>query len=237
MISEAIILAGGLGTRLKESVPDHPKPMAPIGGKPFLYYVLDYLYQSGIKLGILSVGHMHEDVSSFFGNQFKSIQLEYAIENEPLGTGGAIKLALERVKSSEVAILNGDTFFPVPLREMYDFHRYKDADLTLALKPMHKFDRYGTVELVRDRVQSFKEKSYMEYGLINGGVYIIRKNLLAGQEWPEKFSFEKEFLEKKANRLMFAGFSCDQYFVDIGIADDYARAEKELPHWILYGHS
>jgi len=198
MINEAIILAGGLGTRLKESLPDLPKPMAPLGGKPFLYYVLDYLYQSGIKRGILSVGHMHEDVISYFGKQFKGIQLEYAIESNPLGTGGAIKLALEQVKSAEVGILNGDTFFPVPLREMYDFHRYKNADLTLALKPMHKFDRYGTVELVRDRVQSFREKTYMEYGLINGGVYIMRKSLLTGNEWPEKFSFEKEFLEKKS---------------------------------------
>ena len=100
---------------------------------------------------------------------------------------------------------------------------------------MHKFDRYGTVEVVNDRVHMFREKTYMEYGLINGGVYIIRKNVLTGQEWPEKFSFEKEILEKKASRLNFAGFSCDQYFVDIGIPEDYARAEKELPHWMLYG--
>jgi D-glycero-alpha-D-manno-heptose 1-phosphate guanylyltransferase len=235
MITEAIILAGGLGTRLKESVPDLPKPMAPIGGKPFLYYVLDYLYQEGIKRTILSIGHKHEDVSTYFGKQFKNIQLDYAIEMQPLGTGGAIKVALGLAKSAEVAILNGDTFFPVPLREMYDFHRNKDADLTLALKPMHKFDRYGTVELVNDRVQSFKEKAYMEYGLINGGLYIIRKNKFVGSEWPEKFSFEKEFLEKKAGRLVFAGFNCDQYFVDIGIPEDYARAEKELPHWMLYG--
>lgn len=235
MIHEAIILAGGLGTRLKDSVPDLPKPMAPIGGKPFLYYVLDYLYQEGITRCILSIGHLHEEVSNFFGNKFKDIQLEYAIENRPLGTGGAIKLSLEQVKSSEIAIINGDTFFPVPLREMYDFHRFKDADLTLALKPMHKFDRYGTIELIDDRVQSFSEKKYMEYGLINGGVYIMHKNLLAGHAWPEIFSFEKEFLENKASRLHFAGFSCDQYFIDIGIPEDYARAEKELPHWILYG--
>jgi D-glycero-alpha-D-manno-heptose 1-phosphate guanylyltransferase len=237
MINEAIILAGGLGSRLRDSLPDLPKPMAPIGGKPFLYYVMDYLYQAGIKRAILSVGHMHEDVSGYFGKQFKGIQLEYAIESSPLGTGGAIKLALEQTRSNEVAILNGDTFFPVPLREMYDFHRYQKADLTLALKPMHKFDRYGTVELVRDRVKTFKEKTYMEYGLINGGLYIMRKNILAGNKWPEKFSFEKDLLEKKASRLIFAGFSCDQYFVDIGIPEDYARAEKELPHWMLYGHS
>jgi D-glycero-alpha-D-manno-heptose 1-phosphate guanylyltransferase len=234
MISEAIILAGGLGTRLKDSVPGLPKPMAPIGDKPFLYYVLDYLHQAGIKRAVLSVGHLHKEISKFFGNQFKGIMLGYAIESVPLGTGGAIKLALKQIKSNEIAILNGDTFFPVPLREMYDFHRNKDADATLALKPMHKFDRYGTIELIDDRVHSFAEKTYREYGLINGGVYIIHKNLLAGKEWPEKFSFEKEFLEKKANRLMFAGFSCDQYFVDIGIPEDYARAEKELPRWNLY---
>ena len=235
MINEAIILAGGLGTRLKESVPDLPKPMAPLSGKPFLYYVLDYLYQAGIKRTILSVGHLHESVINFFGQKFKGIQLEYVIEDIPLGTGGAIKLALSKAKSPAIAILNGDTFFPVPLREMYDFHRNKDADLTLALKPMHKFDRYGTIELEGERVKFFKEKTYLDYGLINGGVYIARKNILSGNEWPEKFSFEKEFLEKKANKLVFAGFTCDQYFVDIGIPEDYAKAEKELPNWILYG--
>jgi len=161
--------------------------------------------------------------------------LEYVIENTPLGTGGAIKFALGRAKSPSVAILNGDTFFPVPLREMYDFHKYNDAHLTLALKPMHKFDRYGTIELEGERVKAFKEKTYLDYGLINGGVYIAHKNILAGSEWPEKFSFEKEFLEKKASRLVFSGFTCDQYFVDIGIPEDYAKAERELPHWILYG--
>jgi D-glycero-alpha-D-manno-heptose 1-phosphate guanylyltransferase len=235
MITEAIILAGGLGTRLKESVPDLPKPMAPIAGKPFLYYVLDYLHQAGIKRAILSVGHLHEAVSSFFGKSFKGIQLEYVIEDFPLGTGGAIKLALGKTKSPAVAILNGDTFFPVPLREMYDFHRFNEADLTLALKPMQKFDRYGTIELDGERVKAFKEKTYLEYGLINGGVYIARKNILSGNEWPDKFSFEKEFLEKKTKRLIFSGFTCDQYFVDIGIPEDYAKAERELPHWILYG--
>ena len=228
MITEAIILAGGFGKRLKESVPDLPKPMAPIGDKPFLYYVLDYLYQEGIKRAILSVGYLHEQVSGYFGKHFKNIQLEYSIEDHPLGTGGAIKLSLELIKSSEVAVLNGDTFFPVPLNEMYNFHRNLNADLTLALKPMQKFDRYGTVELAGDKVQSFKEKSYTEYGLINGGVYIMRKNILAGQTWPEKFSFEKEFLEKKARRLVFGGFSCDQYFIDIGIPEDYEKAGKEL---------
>jgi D-glycero-alpha-D-manno-heptose 1-phosphate guanylyltransferase len=235
MINEAIILAGGLGTRLKDSVPNLPKPMAPIAGKPFLYYVLDYLKQAGIKTAILSVGHLHEAVSEFFGTRFKGIQLEYVIESVPLGTGGAIKLALGEVKSSSVAILNGDTFFPVPLREMYDFHKYKDADITLALKPMQKFDRYGTIEMAGDRVKTFHEKTYLDYGLINGGIYIAKKNILAGTEWPEKFSFEKEFLERKASNLLFAGFTCDQYFIDIGIPEDYAKAEKELPHWILYG--
>ena len=236
MIREAIILAGGLGTRLKETVPDMPKPMASIGGKPFLWYVLEYVFQSGIRKVILSIGHQHEMITSHFGNRYKDIRIEYAIENEPLGTGGGIKLALSYARDSEVAIINGDTFFPVPLREMYDYHRKTKAHLTIALKPMEEYERYGSVIVEEGRIIRFEEKKYTEFGYINGGIYIARRHLFKDARLDNRFSFETDFLEKESGRLYFAGFASDQYFIDIGIPDDYERAMQELPLWILYGH-
>ncbi len=236
MIREAIILAGGLGTRLKETIPDMPKPMAPIGGKPFLWYVMEYLHQSGIRKVIMSVGHKHETIVSHFGNRYKETKIDYAIETEPLGTGGGIRHALSYVKDSEVAIINGDTFFPVPLAEMHDYHKRTKAHLTVALKPMEDYERYGTVVVEEGRIIRFEEKKPTEYGHINGGIYIARKHLFKDCRLDHVFSFENDFLSKETHRLHFAGYPCDQYFIDIGIPEDYERAMQELPLWILYGH-
>ena len=236
MIKEAIILAGGLGTRLRAAIPDMPKPMAPIGGKPFLWYVLEYLHQSGIRKVVISVGHLHETIINQFGNKYKNTRIDYAVETEPLGTGGGIKLALSYTRDAEVAIINGDTFFPVPLAEMYDYHRKMKASLTIALKPMDDYERYGSVVVEQGRILRFEEKKPTEFGYINGGIYIARRHLFKETKLDAKFSFETDFLEKESNRMIFAGFVCDQYFIDIGIPEDYQRAINELPLWILYGH-
>lgn len=223
----AIILAGGLGTRLQSVVSDLPKPMAPVNGKPFLHYVLEDLQEQGITEAILSVGHKFESIVTFFGNHYCGISLRYVIERKPLGTGGGMMQAMAEVEGP-CFILNGDTLFKVNLREMKHFAHDKNADLTLALKRMEKFDRYGTVTLAEHkRILSFEEKRYCDSGLINGGVYYAQADIFSGRHLPEVFSFEKEILEKEAGGSLY-GFESNGYFIDIGIPEDFARAQKEL---------
>lgn len=228
MIKEAIILAGGLGTRLQSVVKDIPKPMADINGEPFLKHLLDYLINNGIERVILSVGFRYEAIKEYFGNNYKNLELQYAIEEEPLGTGGGIINALNYTRENLVYLINGDTFFNVNLPELFHFHNQSKADFTLALKPMINFDRYGTVEMDKDRIIKFNEKQYKDKGLINGGIYILNKYLLETLPFAQKFSFEKDFLEKYLNQFFINGCIVDNYFIDIGIPEDYQRAQKEL---------
>ena len=144
---EAIILAGGLGTRLSHIVKDVPKPMAPVAGRPFLEYILDYLIENDIKRVILATGYKHEIIEQHFGNLYKNIEIIYSVENEPLFTGGAIKKALSKCKENNVFIINGDTYFNVDLKEMKKFHIESNSEITIATKLMYDFERYGTVVL------------------------------------------------------------------------------------------
>lgn len=226
---EAILLAGGLGTRLRSVVSDTPKPMALIGDKPFLWYMLNHLSAQGITRVILSVGYLHEQITAYFGTAFAGMELAYAVEDEPLGTGGAILQALKMARQADVFLFNGDTFFQVELSELLAKHHEQNADLTMALKRMVDFDRYGTVVTEGERVVKFEEKKRQDVGLINGGVYVMKRDIFAGHEMPERFSFEGEFLEPSCLQLQLVAFLFDGYFIDIGIPEDYARAQKELP--------
>lgn len=228
MIREAIVLAGGLGTRLQSVVKDIPKPMADINGEPFLKHLLDYLINNGIENVVLSVGFRYEAIKEYFGNNYKNLELHYAVEEEPLGTGGGIINALNYTRENLVYLINGDTFFNVNLQELFHFHNQSKADFTLALKPMINFDRYGTVEMDNDRIIKFNEKQYKDKGLINGGIYILNKYLLETLPFAQKFSFEKDFLEKYLNHFFINGSIIDNYFIDIGIPEDYKRAQDEL---------
>ena len=221
---EAIILAGGLGTRLRSVVGEIPKCMAPIGGKPFLQYQLEWLSRFGITHVILSVGYLREAVEAFVASREWPFKITFAVEKEPLGTGGGIRLALSKCKGNKVFVLNGDTFFNVDL-DALTF----TAPVTLALKPMRDFDRYGAVDWDGDLVTAFHEKAPCAEGLVNGGVYAIDRISLDMALYPKKFSFEKEVLEPLADYRLVAGVRQDGYFIDIGIPEDYARAQRELP--------
>ena len=226
---EAIILAGGMGTRLRSVITDIPKPMAPIHDRPFLSILMDELVEQGFQHLILSTGYKHEVIEEFFGKQYRGIPLSYSREEKPLGTGGALRKALQRTREREVFLLNGDTMFRVDLKNMYQFHHQQEADMTMALKPMQNSSRYGVVETDRHRVVGFHEKSSQQSGLINGGVYLIGKHL--NQRllvMDEKFSFEKDFMEVYYPDLKMIVFTADAYFIDIGIPEDYARAHHEL---------
>lgn len=238
---EAIILAGGLGTRLRSKVSEKPKSMAPIKGVPFLEYQLNQMIENGVNRFIFSVGYKYEIIQNHFNNQYKNCEIIYAIEESQLGTGGAILNALQYVKGERVLIANGDSLFKVNIQEQIDFHIKNNADVTLALKPMQEFERYGTVDLAKDRIIQFKEKQFVDKGLINGGLYIFNTDLLKSFTFPEKFSIEKDFFEAKVQELSFYGYISNGYFLDIGIPEDFLKSQYEMgifpkisSDWTLY---
>lgn len=229
MIKEAIILAGGLGTRLKDTVPDLPKCMAPVEGRPFLFHVINYLRSQGVEKIIFSLGYRHEVIEDYLKEQFSTLAYQTVIEEEPLGTGGAIQLACTKATEDTVAVVNGDTLFKANLHEAFQFHNHNMAECTLLLKPMKNFDRYGVVVTGKDHlVNSFKEKKYFESGNINAGCYVLQVSRFLDEEFPNKFSFEKDYLEKYYPVRRIYGLVQDQYFIDIGIPEDYFRAQAEL---------
>lgn len=229
MISTAVILAGGFGTRLQSVVKDRPKPMADINGKPFLQYLLDYLGRQGIVKCILSVGYKWETIQEYFGTSYEGIDLIYSIEDAPLGTGGAILKAVRSTSESSFFVFNGDTFFAIDLNQFFLAHSQQGSTLSIALKRMSDFDRYGVVVTnTAGIITSFEEKRHYVAGNINGGVYLLESKLFEQLDLPEKFSFEKEILEKYCSTLAFRGVVFDDYFIDIGIPEDYERAKHEL---------
>jgi D-glycero-alpha-D-manno-heptose 1-phosphate guanylyltransferase len=232
MIKETIILAGGMGTRLRPVVSDVPKCMAIVGDKPFLYYLIEFLKKSGIEHFIFSVGYLHEAIEEYLSSNYKELNYSISLETEPLGTGGAIQLAINKTIERNILVCNGDTFYNVDINRLSEFHFQKKAACTLSLKRMENFDRYGVVELNDDSsIKSFKEKQFYKQGLINGGMYALNTQEFLQEPLPQKFSFEKDYLEKKVhspNHRIF-GIEQDGYFIDIGIPEDYEKAQKELP--------
>lgn len=229
---EVIILAGGLGSRLSTVVREIPKCLAPVGGsqrdnvKPFLAFLLDWLAMYPVQHVVFSVGYLKEQVMDFVQSREWPFAYEFAEEETPLGTGGAIRLALTKCQSNKVFVLNGDTFYPVPLDQIpFDY------PLTLALKPMKDFDRYGTVSLSCTKITAFHEKQACAQGFINGGVYAMDRTRLDLSALPERFSFEKEVLEPGAAAGLLGGWVNDAYFIDIGIPEDYTRAQWAVPAW------
>lgn len=228
MRREAIILAGGFGTRLREVVADVPKPIAPIADQPFLNYIFKYLKHFGFQHVVLSVGYQGEKIQALYGNEFEGISIDYAFEEEPLGTGGAIKFSLEKTTAEEVLVLNGDTFFEVDLDELYQVHDNWLADVTMVLREVEKPDRYGTVVLGDyHRVKQFNEKQNgLDSGLINGGVYLIDKGAFDHLPLPQKFSIEQDYFSTFLEELKIHGFTSQGYFIDIGIPSDYHIANE-----------
>jgi D-glycero-alpha-D-manno-heptose 1-phosphate guanylyltransferase len=228
-IKEAIILAGGLGTRLRSSVPDLPKCMAPVGGKPFIAYITDYFRRAGISSFVFALGYKSAAFDDFFRDHFPSGGYTVSLEAEPLGTGGAIRQACTMATEKTVLVLNGDTFFRIGLAALSDLHADRRADCTLCLKPMRDFDRFGVVEQdVTQRVVGFREKKAYREGLINGGVYALDRESFLREDLPAVFSFEKDYLEKVLVSRRIYGVIQDQFFIDIGIPEDYRLVQSAI---------
>ncbi len=231
-IQQAIILAGGLGTRLRASVPELPKSLAPVSGKPFISYLINHFNQAGIKDFIFALGYKKDLIIEYLETLPGTLHWSLSEETDPLGTGGAIRKACNQSLKENIFVANGDSFFGIDLGQLAAMHIEKEADCTLALKPMEHFDRYGAVELDQDsRVKSFKEKQFYPSGLINGGIYALRVKSLLNQSFPDNFSFENDFLGKEYTKGKIFGQVQDRYFIDIGIPADFERAQSELPKY------
>jgi len=231
---KALILAGGLGTRLRSVVSDVPKPLADINGKPFLEYLLDSIDIFSFDEYIISVGYKAEIIEKMLGNSHNGVPISYIREDEPLGTGGAIKLALsKKVKADEYAfVFNGDTLLKVDIKEMHEFAQGTKSDLLLAAKYMENCNRYGTIDYEDNKINSFNAAGDSSSGYINGGIYIMKPSVLNTKEVGEKFSFEKEILEPYCRNHELLMFKTDGYFIDIGVPEDYERAKNELCRYI-----
>lgn len=228
---EAIVLAGGFGTRLKSVVSDVPKPMAPVEGRPFLTYLFDRLGRQDYSHVVLSTGYMHEKIEDFFGHEYHGITIDYAHELTPLGTGGAMVNALQHCHDENITVLNGDTLFDIDHERLCRFAETKTTPLAIVLRQVPDAGRYGSVEVdVDSRITAFREKdSSIKAGLINGGIYRVSRHLFDGFVVGNPFSFEKELMQCRYRNECFYAYAEDAYFIDIGIPDDYARAQQELP--------
>ncbi len=228
---DCIVLAGGLGTRLQSVVSEKPKCLADINGKPFLFYLAKQLQQFAIRKLIFSVGYKKEMIKDYVEKHAEEFPFEiiFAEEEEPLGTGGAVLNALQYSDTEDFLVMNGDTFFNVDLNDLYAFQKSKMADCTLALKPMQHTDRYGLVKInAADEIESFEEKKENTSGLINGGIYCVFRKTFENIPFEKKFSFEKDFLEKFITERNMVGFVKNAYFIDIGVPDDYAKAQHDF---------
>jgi D-glycero-alpha-D-manno-heptose 1-phosphate guanylyltransferase len=224
---EAIVLAGGFGTRLRQVVPDLPKPMAPIAGRPFLEILLSTLARKGFTRVVLSLGFMSDKIIEHFGNSFKGMELLYEVEPLPLGTGGAIRAALARCLSDHVYIFNGDTYLDLEVDALERLWQSKHNPV-IVVREVADTARFGKVEMRDGQVVAFREKGMSGPGLINAGCYILPQNLLDDFPSNKPFSIESEFFIESLQRIRFDGFITHGRFIDIGVPDDYALAQTVL---------
>jgi len=231
---EAIVLAGGLGSRLRPIVSDVPKPMAPINGCPFLEHLFDYWMDQGVGRFVLSVGYKHEVIEKHFGNRYQSAEIDYAVEANPCGTAGGLLLSLPHLRGpGTFVVMNGDTFFEVKLDAMRRLHRDRQADLTIALREVESNNRYGGVGVDdQGRITTFDNRARTSgRALINGGVYLAEKTAFVGMasEPVGPVSLEEQLYPRMlvVGRRLYGLLSSGR-FIDIGIPEDYHRAASIL---------
>lgn len=224
-VNEAIILAGGLGTRLRPVVADLPKPMAPINGRPFLELQMDYWISQGVSRFVLSIGYLAETISRHFGSSYGGARVDYAVEEAPLGTGGAVLLAARRVGGGPFLLLNGDTFFEAQLAQLASFHQRNRSDVTLSLFRTTDTARYTGVQVDSDgRVRALRGEG--PGALANGGVYLVNPECL-GNAPVAKCSFEADIFPRLlASGARVFGIEFPGRFIDIGVPEDYFRAPE-----------
>jgi len=228
-VTAAILLAGGRGTRLESVSKGEPKPMISVAGRPFIEHILDRVLASCIDEVILSVGFRAEVFQAHFGSAYSGLPLRYAIESEPLGTGGALLRSFRQFDLPRAFVINADTLFAIDLDALLRSHVAASAKITIALCRMADTSRYGTVDCdAGGHITRFREKRPGAAGLINAGIYVAERTALERFALPEKFSFEKDLLERHVEELRPLGAVADAYFIDIGVPEDLERARREL---------
>lgn len=227
----AIVLAGGLGTRLRERVADRPKALAPVAGRPFIQYLLDGLAAAGVTHVTLATGYLGEMVQACVGESHGGMPVSYSREMAPLGTGGAIVQAMAQLPDAPVLILNGDTWFGLDLKALVAWCAKEPERDAIALRQVADTSRYATVALQGERIVEFGGPSSPGPGLINGGIYWLRRASLERFVMPPVFSIENDFFKPHAQELGMRGFVSDAHFIDIGVPQDYDRAQIVLPQW------
>tara|TARA_B100000767_G_C19672387_1_gene495863 strand:- start:445 stop:1146 length:702 start_codon:yes stop_codon:yes gene_type:complete len=233
MVTTAIILAGGLGTRLRETIPNLPKPMVPIHNRPFLEHQMDYWIEQGITQFILSVGYLKDLIINHFGNSYRGVSIEYAEETSPLGTGGGLLFAAKNLNETFL-VLNGDTFIEVDLDSLYEFHLKINSNWTFVLFRTNEFDRYMVMSVSpKGEILALNSHDYISSGLANGGVYLIEPAALNSLDVNtlENVSLENQLLPNFiSNGGKLFGQECMGKFIDIGLPEDYFKASKILPN-------
>jgi D-glycero-alpha-D-manno-heptose 1-phosphate guanylyltransferase len=225
---EAIVLAGGFGTRLASVIQGMPKVLAPVGDRPFLELLLQRLRQKGIERVILSVGYLAGMIRERFGERFGGLELAYAVEEEPLGTGGAVRRALAMAGSGAVFVLNGDTLVDLDYAAMLARHLECGVAVSIAVAEAADCTRYGRVFVRENRVVGFAEKGQPGPGKINTGAYVMNRDVFASYKMPAAFSLEMDFFAPRIQELRPLAFLTSGYFIDIGIPEDLLRAQREL---------
>jgi D-glycero-alpha-D-manno-heptose 1-phosphate guanylyltransferase len=227
-VEEAVILAGGLGTRLQPVVAGVPKPLAPVARRPFLAHLLDKLERAGLRRVVLATGHGSGLIEAAFGQRHGGLAIDYSTETAPLGTGGALWNALARCRGERVFAVNGDTYFDLDYAAM---SAAPACDVLVAVRPVAERARYGSVRLEGTRIAAFQEKGARGGGLVSSGVYLLRRDLARRVPRTPPFSFERDILERALDRLSIHAFSWEAAFIDIGTPEDFARAQELLPAW------
>ena len=225
---EAIILAGGIGSMLKGFLKDIPKPMAPINGKPFLEIILDHLNISGFKSVVLSVGHLSYVIEDHFGNSYKNITIKYAVEKERLGTGGAIKYALNFCKQDYIFIFNGDTFLDLDFKELLSVKEKNQLNPIMVSRNVEDVSRYGSLVTNNNKLIDYREKKDFGRGDINAGCYILPRTINLNKNKIDTFSFESTSIPLIMTNKGFIVFKHKGLFIDIGVPEDLLKASALL---------
>ena len=224
---EAIVLAGGFGTRLRDVVPDLPKPMAPVAGRPFLEILLTWMARSGFRRVVLSLGYKADKIVDHFGPRFAGMELVYEIETTPLGTGGAIRQASRHCTGSHYFVFNGDSYLDVDVPLVETWWQQHRAPIIVA-RAVPDTARYGRLETIGDQVSEFANQGISGPGLINGGCYVFNIDQLADWSLGKAFSVEVDYFPLQVKNCGFDVFLTYGQFIDIGVPEDYARAQTEL---------
>lgn len=229
-VKEAIILAGGRGTRLRSVVMDVPKPMADICGQPFLKILIEHFYTKGIEHFVLSVGYLSNIIVGYFENKYPTIHISFSLEDKPLGTGGAIRIAFEHIRGEHALIINGDSLFDVDLNKLEPF-TYADLPIIYG-RLVDDVSRYGHFLYENNKVHRYVEKQGHGSGYINGGIYVLRRDTLSSFPLNQKFSIETEFFSQFSKESPATIIFSEGYFIDIGIPESYQAAQEELKPYL-----